>query len=522
MGDFLGRGATADVVTPAGTWQGFDPDFDGTDTVLGQAPATNVYGPFTNGWNARLTRVRSSVRVRVPNCRITADILTLEANAILDGDGNPGSGTTAGTAINNGAGDLFAGVPAGAAGVSVTGQGGASGGSGGNSMGGAPGYAKPAGAQAARATTYTNVASATNRGQFHAYGAVYGHLHNFAQTTIASINTGNSGPGGTCNTGTGTASSGASGSPGVPVCIRARRLEMGANSRISSRGGAGAAGVATGDGIGTGAASSPGGWLDIEVDEWSADATAVIDCECGLPGAGSSTPTGDGEYGAPGTVRMFVGGKPAPRQRVMFVGDSRMAGSTGDVNTVGLGGPRGWALYQKRWGCLPWLPVGGQRAGNFGPAEMLGQAGEKIADIKNRLVVDAAQYLAPIPGWPRPIVVMDVGANDITAGTAWAAAGPDWTTALDAIWTANVDTLVIVAKVYDINGSTAAKNTYNTNLTTLLQARSEWNTKLYQCDLDTALGAYSATYWADNTHLNAAGQRLVANAIRSTFTTLGV
>lgn len=525
------RGQTAYPAPPDGSdtghasdWVDGDQNFNGTDIVLGATPSSSVY-VMGGGWAGRNTTIAANVRVRACWCEVYADVLDLGANARLDGDGNSGSGSTAGaiTGINHNSGDIFGSSFAGGAGSSSTATGSANTASAGNNMGGCPGPVKAAGATAARAPTYTGVATGGVRRQFKTRSFLYTG-RTFGGAAVITVHSGGSGVGGTCNVGTGTATSGGGGTNGTGLKIRCRRLRMGAGSRISARSGGGGTGVATGNGIGTGGGVGGAGWIVVDVEEEiDMDPTAQIDAFSGEPGVGSSAAY-TAEYGGMGTVEVYLRGKPYPRQRVMYVGDSRTVGGGGsDADTAALGGPRAWALHGKLYKGLPWVPMGNQQNGAFGPNQMVGASGETVTQVMDRLINgDAAAFLAPIPGWPHPIVVLDVGANDAAAGTAWATSGAKYTAGLDAIFAANPNTIVISARIYDYDGFASNVSTFNTNLDALLAGRSEWGVNLHSVDYHTAVGAYSATQFANAGHVNAVGQRLAVDALRAVFVTLGL
>lgn len=509
------RGYTPSVAQQGGrsNWRHADMDLDGTKTVNTVLPAGGIY-VFANGWNARRVTIGTGIRVRACNCLILSDVLTLAANAILDADGNADGSTTN---LNAAGGDLFGGIGTGGALRNTTGAGTAGAGSGGNSSGGSGGKTNSAGAQLGTVTTaLTTLSAGINKNFFRSlrFGEV---LRTQGSTTHATVNGGQGGPSGAVDLGAGgSGTSPVGGGGGGPMVIKARSLVLAAGARISARGGAGTVAVAVAPGIASASAPGGPGSLWIEVDMFDAHATAVIDADSGAIASGANG--GNASYLAtPGDVVMFIAGKPAPRRRVLFTGDSKVVG-TGNANTVVYGGYRAWCLHGKTSGNLPWRPVGSQQNGNFMPNEMCGVTGETIAQTAARIGVDAPQFLVDIPGWAAPVVVLDIGTNDVVNAVATGTSVAAYTTMLNSIVAANPAALIFVCSQIDRNTSTAGINTLNTALRAMWAARPEWGVTMFEINLNTAVGAYSVTNYADGTHLNEEGHILASTAIRAAWT----
>lgn len=266
--------------------------YDGSTTILGVVPASNVY--------------QLTADIEVTNMTVNAGITIKCAGFVPRVQGrlwnkgtitslqNDAVGGTQGAAIAA-AGSLATAGAAGGAGVSSTGAGNNGTGSGSNNISGsASGAGGTAGGANTGGTGNNTVAPTAARGKWR----------NLQYVNRGKLNDGTAGNGsggggsGGCNIGAGTATSGGGGSGAIPLHIFCRYLQN--DGTIHTKGGAGGNAVATGNGKaggGGGGASAP---IHIVTD-------AVITLGSVLPNGGlAGTGIGGGADGNPGTNSYYM------------------------------------------------------------------------------------------------------------------------------------------------------------------------------------------------------------------------
>lgn len=234
--------------------------FDGSATILGLVPSSQVYTLTRDIWPDNMT-VNSGVIVK-PNgfCIYVKQTLT-NAGAIAM-NGNPGASSVAGVQFIN-QGTLYIAAGAGGAGRNTTGAGSPGAGSGGNNVTGA---ASGAGGSAGGANT--GGIGSTSSSPTAIMGSIrdlsFGTRRRLVSgTTLVVAGGGAGGGGGGADVGTGTAVSGGGGSAGGGLLISCCTLNN--TGTIAANGGAGAAGVATGNGKAGGGGGGAGGWIWLAV-----------------------------------------------------------------------------------------------------------------------------------------------------------------------------------------------------------------------------------------------------------------
>ena len=204
------------------------------------------------------------------------------------------------------------------------------------------------------------------------------------------------------------------------------------------------------------------------------------------------------------------------RLSIMFVGDSLTVGFASTVP----GGYRSmlWNLIVTYTGKTP-NDCGWSTAGSLGHSRICGASGERTDEILARVNLEAPAY-AP------ECVFIHVGTNDTTQLAS--GGGPNTvsqsmgyvTSILDKFRTANPTCKVFICKIIDNQTYPTQVNTYNTALTTLVQARADYIAgHVVLVDMYTILGAYSATNYFDATHLNARGYGKMAQGFYDAFIT---
>lgn len=213
------------------------------------------------------------------------------------------------------------------------------------------------------------------------------------------------------------------------------------------------------------------------------------------------------------------------RRRYMVVGDSLAVGTPNDIARGG------WreVLVGKTYNSLPWKSVGGQSSGNFGENRMCGQAGQTVTDLATKMLEVAPQFLSNVVGdEPDPVVLIHAGTNDCTqlnsgGSPLLATSMASYTNLLNYIRNANATARVYAALIIDNQTAHTQVVAFNSALTTLIQARTDYASGYLKIvDMYAALGLYSGTYWADGTHLNTAGYKVKGTAWTSALTADGL
>jgi hypothetical protein len=271
--------------------------FDGTTTILGLIPASNIY-TMTAEINATTITNNSGSTIKplgfVIHC---AD--TLNNAGIIHSNGNDASGSTGGLIISA-TGNLGCAGASGGDGRSTTGAGSNGNGAGARNItgGGAGGAGGAAGGPNAGGTGNTTVAPTAVQGTMRT-------ASNILKSRLWDGTTGNSsggGGGGGVVLNSGTATSGGGGGAGIPMVIYCKKLNN--TGTISSNGGTGATAVVTGNAVAGGGGGGAGGYLAIFTEEIIALGT--ITANGGTAGGGLGTGVGSAVKGNKGTVLIFT------------------------------------------------------------------------------------------------------------------------------------------------------------------------------------------------------------------------
>ncbi len=207
----------------------------------------------------------------------------------------------------------------------------------------------------------------------------------------------------------------------------------------------------------------------------------------------------------------------------MFSGNSLTRG-VGDTNTVAQGGYRN-ALMR---GITARLALSGRiprfvGSDIFAAGPMCGTSGLRIDEIY------AAPYsLIQVPQYKPDVIIYEGGMNDSTQLNTGgvpllATSRANLTTQLNFFRTTLPNVKVIIATLNDNQNAHTEVLNFNTNaINTDCVARTDYASGLLKIsDVYTALGLYSATYWAasDPTHLNALGYAIVTTTHQAVFNT---
>lgn len=200
----------------------------------------------------------------------------------------------------------------------------------------------------------------------------------------------------------------------------------------------------------------------------------------------------------------------ADRQQVAFVGDSLTNGNQ-SVNTGGYRS-RLMQFIAAMNDDVPPNVVGADYNNTYSYA-MIGASGMRSDQILDTYVTPQLAAVPSITMAAVPdVVFLLAGTNDMLQGVAkatWLGYEED---IIDAFRTANPNCHVFVGNLIDRDTYTATVVDWNTDLLSTLQARGDWDTFVHHVDLYTAVGAYGATFYADQTHPNTKGYNLMADA----------
>lgn len=198
--------------------------------------------------------------------------------------------------------------------------------------------------------------------------------------------------------------------------------------------------------------------------------------------------------------------------KVMCVGDSITYG----FNSTDAGGYRSelFTGLNARLGYLP-MSAGFDIYGYLGRNKMCGLSGERTDETLVRTLVQ-------MPTFKPDYIFLHTGTNDTTQLAT--SAGPNsvaqsmvyLTSILNSTFAANPECRLFICTIIDNGTYHSQVVTYNTALTTLVQARPEYaKGNLILVDMYTAMGLYSTSTWGDATHPNAAGYTVMANKFLS-------
>lgn len=209
------------------------------------------------------------------------------------------------------------------------------------------------------------------------------------------------------------------------------------------------------------------------------------------------------------------GMKSADRFSVMPIGDSRTAGN----QSVVLGGYKIplFNLLIKHLGHAPRFTGTDMASTCFTP-------NCAVSGLTSAQILTAVQTQSPLFTNTKCYLI-DMGTNDVIAGTATATTTGNTISVIDKIRTDNPSATIFVANLYDRSGKEAEIVAYNSALATAIQGIASYSatptlgkTMLY--DQYTVIGAYSATNYADLTHLNATGYNIAATGWYNQIITL--
>lgn len=289
-------------------------DFNGTATILGMAPSSNVY-TLTQNLSVKNLTIRSGVRVKSNGYVIFAKLFVIESGGFLSFNGNDASTVTGGAAfLAANTGHLGCACGAGANGVTlstVTATNGSAGsGSGGNNVGGIGGTGGAGGTATGGAGNATAILAASQFRYWRSLSCAlsYWRIPPTANTvaTVLVNGGGGGGAGGAQRTGgVGNLTSGGGG--GAAGIIGLRVGTLGNYGTIECLGGAGGnavLGTATGSAGGGGGGS--GGAIHAVCDKLVSVGTFKVSGGAGGTAVGSGFA---GLPGIPGTIDLFVAGE---------------------------------------------------------------------------------------------------------------------------------------------------------------------------------------------------------------------
>ncbi len=273
--------------------------YDGTTTILGMAPSSNVYTLTRDIYASSITLSGTAV-IKTAGFRVfCTGLTTVPSTCRIHNDGNAAVTTTAG-AITSTAGTLGAGTAggaggagnnAGSAGTNLT-----NGFPGGTGLGGAGGTD---GTHAGAAAGTWTVATAVMGGGRHLPSLITGHLHGSGTTNTVALTTmfmGGSGGGGAgCDNA--ATSGGAGGGGGGVLVLATQKLSLGGT--ITCTGGAGSAGISAANNAGGGGGGGGGVCIVLYGSKVGA---GTITAAGGAGGAKAGASGVAGSAGAAGTV----------------------------------------------------------------------------------------------------------------------------------------------------------------------------------------------------------------------------
>lgn len=289
------------------------PDFNGTTTVLGMAPSSNVY-TLTQNLAAKTVTIRSGVRVKTQGYVIVCNALIIESGAFLSMNGNDATGVTGGASLLAASmGHLGFAAGSGGNGVSLSGASTTNGfsgnGSGGNSLGGVGGTGGKGGAAAGGVGNSSAILGASQLRQWRSANMwMLNWRVSPTGNTVTAVQVNGGGGGGGGGTqwtgGSGALVSGGGGGAGGIIAIRASTLSNAGTIEANGGNGANAVlGTATGGAGGGGGGS--GGAIHISCDTLVKAGTMTVNGGNGGTGVGTGL---SGLPGTPGTIDLFVAG----------------------------------------------------------------------------------------------------------------------------------------------------------------------------------------------------------------------
>lgn len=295
--------------------------------------------------------------------------------------------------------------------------------------------------------------------------------------------------------------------------------------QVAASGRTGSGGTASGGApaASTGGGASPGGAPSAGGTPGSGGAIALS----GFSGTGGSTAVGSGGGPSTGGASPNDGGsnpaeyRPCPTDgslcKVLPFGDSITWG-VGDEANAGYRGPFfGLAVAAKQkitfTGSLSNGPT--TVSGQTFPKKNEGHSGYGISTVTQYSNgVAGIATLIPTPafasgsGGPPNIILMMIGTND--TGNSTAAAMTDRLAALmDKIIAAAPGALLVVAKITPLSWATAVINSYNGNISGLVQTRAAVGKHVMLADMNT--GFASTMIGSDGIHPNNAGYKFMAD-----------
>lgn len=207
---------------------------------------------------------------------------------------------------------------------------------------------------------------------------------------------------------------------------------------------------------------------------------------------------------------------------IMPAGDS-LAQGVGDTTTTAVGGYRMMLLSSmtSRLGFQPRFV--GDNNTNSSAWGFCGVSGLRVDEL-----YEAPYIYTQVPQFRPDVIPLHIGTNDctqlhnLTPGyKTLAESRASYTTLLDYIRTTSPNTIVLACLIIDNNTAHSEVVAYNTAINTDIQARSDYASgKVKIVDMYTGVGLYSATNYADGSHLNYAGYTLMAATYQTALNTI--
>ena len=198
----------------------------------------------------------------------------------------------------------------------------------------------------------------------------------------------------------------------------------------------------------------------------------------------------------------------AARVAVVCCGDSRTAGSSGDIQKGGYK----TLLYTRLFTRLGMAPTFKGATWQYSCSfPQLGYPGLRTDQLLTYIQNESPLY----PN--SDFFLIDIGANDVSMGFDLDTACANVDAICSQIRIDSPNATIIIATIYDIDGDTALVESYNTKLAAKMAARaSDYSAtpavgKTFMYDQYALLGAYQVTDWYNSIHLNQTGYDRAAN-----------
>lgn len=123
-------------------------------------------------------------------------------------------------------------------------------------------------------------------------------------------------------------------------------------------------------------------------------------------------------------------------------------------------------------------------------------------------------------------VILNIGFNDLLQDYLGSRTAPhtQLTTQIgliiDAYKVADPTVQVVVCNLWDNNAQPAAFASAQSYIKSYIEGRADYGVNSFIFDSFAAMGAYTSTYWQDNTHLNNAGNQVFVDALAARLSAL--